>query len=434
MGENTKIEWCDHTFNPWQGCAKVSAGCANCYAEAMMDKRLGKVQWGDAGTRVRTSAANWKKPLQWNRQGMVCIDCGTPVTDNDCDCGQVGAIGKMRRPRVFCASLADVFEDRPELYQWRIDLMNLINQTPNLDWLLLTKRPENVMQMLSEIGSGEDGEIGLLEMDWPMPNVWIGTSVENQEQADKRIPELLKIPAKVRFLSMEPLLGPVDMDNYIRPLLPLPIEEAPSTWAEWNSRDLWPHWVPEKWRRLIENFHNESWGRSPNSWLQGTLTNGCPPFGATMTCDDCIGKKGVTITGRFVHTWNNMCILVDSIGEAHVTSTPRRHLFDPGPSSGSYQRINWVICGGESGPNARPMHPDWARSLRDQCQAAGVPFHFKQWGEWAPDCTPPVKDSHRWPICDGQPRGGVWSYRVGKHAAGRTLDSRTWDQFPEVYP
>lgn len=187
MGEQTKIAWCDHTFNPFIGCAKVSPGCANCYAEELMDTRYGRVQWGVNGTRVRTSDSNWKKPYQWNRKAQ-----------------EEGV-----RKRVFCASLADVFEDRPELVPWRADLFAMIDSTPWLDWLLLTKRPENIKQ-LWPFGWYEDKG-----GPFTWPNVWIGTSVENQEQADKRIPYLLRIPASVRFLSMEPLLGPVDLSPYL---------------------------------------------------------------------------------------------------------------------------------------------------------------------------------------------------------------------------
>jgi len=240
MGENSKIEWCDHTFNPWVGCSKVSTGCKNCYAENMMDKRFGRVQWGVSGTRSRTSAANWKKPLSWNRKAK---EEGT-------------------RPRVFCGSLCDIFEDRPELVEWRRDLLSLIVDTPNLDWLLLTKRPENVNRMINEV-------CGLVERsqwfgEWLNINkhIWIGTSVENQETADKRIPELLKIPAAVRFLSAEPMLGPVVLARV--PMLEI--------------------------------------------------------------------ARG----------------------------------------------LHWVICGGESGANARALDVEWARSLRDRCVGAGVPFFFKQ--------------------------------------------------------
>lgn len=178
MGEFSKIEWTDHTFNPWLGCTKVSDGCKNCYAETLMDHRYRKVKWGPTGTRQRTSETNWRKPLQWNRQAQA----------------------QGVRYRVFCASLADVFENNPQLLDWRQDLFNLIDQTPNLDWLLLTKRPQHVFDFVP----------GRWLAGLPT-NVWLGTSVENQEQADKRVPELMKIPVGVRFLSMEPLLGPVDL-------------------------------------------------------------------------------------------------------------------------------------------------------------------------------------------------------------------------------
>lgn len=178
MGEHSAIEWTDHTFNPWIGCAKVSPGCKHCYAETLMDTRYGRVEWGVHGTRVRTSPANWRKPVRWNRQAE---ESGV-------------------RARVFCASLADVFEDRDELEPWREDLFDLIHVTPSLDWQLLTKRPENVLAM-----------VGRERMAVLADNLWIGTSVENQEHADLRIPELLKIPAAVRFLSCEPLLGPVQL-------------------------------------------------------------------------------------------------------------------------------------------------------------------------------------------------------------------------------
>ncbi|MGH9769098.1 MAG: DUF5131 family protein, partial [Blastocatellia bacterium] len=176
MGTNSKIEWTDHTFNPWLGCSKVSPACTNCYAEAWA-KRSGLVKWGDGAERRRTSEANWKEPLKWNEQ----------------------ARREGVRRRVFCASLADVFEDRGELVQWRNDLFVMIEKTPYLDWLLLTKRPHNVLPKLEAIRKH------WLADKLPLfDNIWIGATVENQEMADKRIPELIQIPAAIHFLSCEP--------------------------------------------------------------------------------------------------------------------------------------------------------------------------------------------------------------------------------------
>lgn len=175
--KGSKIEWTDHTFNPWIGCAKVNDGCRFCYAEVLMDTRWGRAQWGPNGTRSKTSAGNWSQPSTWNR-----------------DAEKAG-----QRQRVFCASLADVFEDREDLKPWRNDLWTVIDSTPWLDWLVLTKRPENVRRL------------------WGNPNfrrvnVWLGTSASDQETADTMVPELLKLRdlSPVLFLSAEPMVGPID--------------------------------------------------------------------------------------------------------------------------------------------------------------------------------------------------------------------------------
>ena len=191
MAENSKIEWCHHTFNPWFGCTKVSTGCANCYAEQLMDNRYGKVQWGKGNPRKRTSDANWKNPIRWNKRA-------------GCFPG--------KRTRVFCGSLCDWLDDEVPI-EWLSDLLNLIRLTPNLDWLLLTKRPENWKKRLQLLAVINTKVANWVHFGNIPENVWIGTSVENQEQADKRIPELLKIPARVRFLSCEPLLGDLDIFN-----------------------------------------------------------------------------------------------------------------------------------------------------------------------------------------------------------------------------
>lgn len=288
MGENTKIEWCHHTFNPWRGCTKVSEGCAHCYAEALSHRNPSVLGlWGDAGTRVVASESAWGEPLKWDRKAR--------------EAGE--------RHRVFCASLADVFEVRDELVAPRRRLARLIWETPDLDWLLLTKRPKTAERLIYEMWFSD--------AEWPR-NYWIGTSVENQKHGLPRIDHLRKIPAAIRFLSVEPLL--------------------------------------------------EDLGR-------------------------------IDLTG-----------------------------------------IDWVIVGGESGPHARPMHPAWVRSIRDQCIAAGVAFFFKQWGEFSPvqpldvkfkDVRIDLAGRDVTFLCGLQGDDDAILFRVGKKAAGRMFDGRTWDEYPD---
>lgn len=189
MGDATAIEWADATFNPWRGCARVSPGCVNCYAEALATRFAGTLgTWGPGGERAMASEAYWRKPERWN--------------------AEAAAAGVRRR--VFCASLADVFEDRPDLEAPRARLFDLIVATPHLDWLLLTKRPENVRRLATAAAAS----LGLLLDEFMLaPNVWLGTTVEDQARADERVPILLDTPAAVRFLSCEPLLGPVDLSE-----------------------------------------------------------------------------------------------------------------------------------------------------------------------------------------------------------------------------
>lgn len=355
MSANTKIEWADHTFNPWIGCTKVSPGCDNCYAEQRMDKRLHVVQWGAGQDRKRTKT--WGDPVKWNAQHEAFFAL------------------HGRRQRVFCASLADVFDNQVPS-QWRNDLFRLISLTPNLDWLLLTKRIGNVVRLLDDALLQEplikNGECRA--GSWPWPNVWLGITVVNQEEADRDIPKLLAIPAAKRFLSMEPLLGPVDLTCY----------------HDWLGRSVGGMWCPD-----------------------------CPE---------------------------------DGVG---IDPEEHQHCHGEVVDAAAYSGIDWVIVGGESGPNARPMHPDWARSLRDQCQAAGVPFLFKQWGEWLPwahfgDAAvddPPEQTRFKtmefvdsawvdvgypdyWATMDGEIDDMQCVGRVGKKAAGRLLDGRTWDGLP----
>jgi protein gp37 len=180
VSADSSIEWTDHTFNPWWGCARVSPGCYHCYAEAF-DHRLGGEHWGPKAERRFFGETHWREPLKWNRAA--------------------GKAGERRR--VFCASMADVFEDRRDLDGERDRLFGLIGLTPHLDWQLLTKRPENMMRLAPAIWT----------QAWPA-NVWAGCTVEDQQRADERIPHLLRVPAAVRFLSVEPQLGAVDVSGY----------------------------------------------------------------------------------------------------------------------------------------------------------------------------------------------------------------------------
>ncbi len=202
MGETTAISWCDATFNPWEGCTKVSAGCTHCYAEARNKRFADGSNWGVGAPRRRTSPSNWMQPVRWNREAE-----------------KAGV-----RRRVFCASLADVF-DAEVAVAWRLALFDLISRTPSLDWLLLTKRPELIKEMIgaASLLSRNSRDESWLTSTWlerwdsgtPPSNVWLGTTCENQEMADLRIPELIKAPAAMRFLSCEPLLGPLDLSEWL---------------------------------------------------------------------------------------------------------------------------------------------------------------------------------------------------------------------------
>lgn len=362
MAENSAIEWTHHTVNFWWGCAKVSPACAHCYAEGQA-ARFYPGLWGPEGERrIRLEAAT-KEAFRYERQ----------------------AIREGRRLRVFTNSMADFFEDRRDLDAARLEALDVILQTPHLDWLILTKRPENILPALQEAQRRAlDGDMGFAYttpgtnalsewLGWWLcgkapANVWLGTTVEDQERADQRLPHLLKAPAAVRFVSMEPLLGPVNLCGL------------------------------------------------------GVYKGWCPTH---------------DFPGGFCH--------------------------GPCPDD---RRLDWVICGGESGPKARPMHPDWARSLRDQCAAAGVPFLFKQWGEWGAShehlatgeprfCV--FRDFDHWANkasswmregdllldargvvmhCGYDIRNGQGPFtalrKVGKKAAGRLLDGQLHDAYPEV--
>ena len=323
MSANTKIEWTDATWNCVVGCTKVSEGCARCYAErfaARFPDRFGGV------SRMTEHGPRWTGKIVLRPEAL-----DLPL--------------RWRKPRrIFVNSMSDLFhEDVPDEFIDRVFAVMAL--APHHTFMVLTKRPERMMKHLTAPDRDEvigwkahelyeqlggdyrrvpalttrEGTISTASLQphaksWPLPNVWLGVSVENQRAADERIPLLLQTPAAVRFLSCEPLLGPVDLKPYLEP--------------------------------YIRTKHDGS-------------------------------KRGTV--------WA-----------------------DPG--------IDWIIVGGESGPGARPMHPDWVRSIRDQCKAAEVPFFFKQWGEWKLSW---MAGEYQW-------------MRVGKKAAGRLLDGRTWDELPVI--
>lgn len=261
MAETT-IAWCDYTFNGWIGCEKVSPACRSCYASvdtyARVSASRGLPLWGPGSTRHVTSVANWRKPLAWDRKAA--------------------SMTSDHKPRVFAHSLSDVAEDRRDLDEPRAWLSELIRRTPNLQWLLLTKRIEHMARLFAR---------DVLE------RCWVGTTAEDQQRADERIPHLLQTPAAVRFVSVEPMLGPVTLPRY-RPVID----------AATHPRDL-----------------------------------------------------------------------------AMAGSSP----------------LDWVICGGESGPKARPFDVVAAEALRDQCRDAGVAFFMKQFGARPFDSREPDREGEPHP-------------------------------------
>ena len=331
----TKIEWTDFTLNWWEGCQKVGPGCDNCYAEARDIRFTGGTHWGPGAPRRKVKGAAAK--LRRIRRGAEAFRA------------QHG-----RAPRIFCFSLADVF-DKAVDPAWRAEAFAEMEAATECRFQLLTKRVGNVAKMIPEAwGTG----------DWPA-HIGLMITVVNQEEANRDVPKLLDLKAKLGIpwvgLSCEPLLGPVDL-------------------------------------RAIESVRGE-----------------LRPYRARI---DALDGTCQSLEHRS-DDWFKL------------------------PTN-----LDWVIVGGESGPGARPMHPDWARSLRDQCVAAGTALFFKQWGKWLP-----VYDHDEdpdWRLCDSIARGtpnGRWMnlkgghgfhgdrvvrmYRVDKARAGRLLDGREWNDLPE---
>ncbi len=376
---DTLIEWCDRTWNPITGCPgpKVSPGCANCYAERMANTRLRHVYAAMLGE------ANLPQEGPFERMYFHYDRLDQPR--------------KLKKPaRIFVGSMTDLFHDYCEV-MWIQELFTIMADCPQHTFMLLTKRPKRmaaVLEMLSRTRIGE-------EYGWPLPNVWLGVTVCNQDEADRHIPVLMEIPAAKRFLSLEPLLGPVYLTRWAQEFAPLP---GLTDWATFE----WPEWVPEELRKELAS----SWGASHggaaayNKRFQGRWV-AAPAFGAEMGAPDTSipfvchpSHPEAALRGKFVPAFGNMGRLVLPSGEVKVCA------FNHGPSYLSLwpqigkpyddphlRRIDWIICGGETGPNARPMHPEWVRSLRDECRLEPtpgahnpppVPFFFKSWGAWLP--------------------------------------------------
>lgn len=352
MATNSEISWTDATWNPLAGCTWASSGCDRCYA-AVMARRLEAMAHADiAAGRDPGRKRKYIGITNKNKAGRIMFNGKVNL-----DYAALTEPFSWRTPRrVFVNSMSDLFhKDVP--YDFIARAFAVMAMTPQHTYQVLTKRPDRMAEvvaqlydrnamdiLLSIIGNFwddvPDKKITTKHVAAPLQNVWLGTSCEDQRRADERIPHLLNTPARIKFLSCEPLLGPVKL-----------------------------------------------WGFDEE--------------------DQALRGVGIIRSGGMTPS------TPDSLPEGY---------------DDSYPGIDWVICGGESGPGARAMHPDWARSLRDQCQEAGVAYHFKQWGAWVSECAGVNFD-----VWDGHP--SAFSppnqvYRVGKHAAGRLLDGRTWDEFP----
>ena len=337
----SKIEWTEKTWNPIVGCSVISPGCTNCYAMKTAH-RLGR----------NTSTPHYAGLTRDSRSGPVWTGEMRQAPAEVL----TAPLRRLKPTTWFVNSMSDLFhEDVPD--EWIDQVFAIMALRPRHRFQVLTKRADRMRAYLTSPDRRKSSaayaaarhatgrwhmpdDVSLL---WPLANVWLGVSAEDQTRADERIPQLLETPAAVRFVSAEPLLGPISLDT------------------AWHGESC---------------LDSECWGEC--AWCE----KGYPPLW------NCQRGKGEWERGR----------------------------------SG----IDWVIVGGESGPSARPMHPDWAREIRDQCTAAGVPFFFKQWGEFVSvsEVEGPG-DHHKFP-------DGATVRRTGKKRAGRTLDGRTWDQMPEA--
>lgn len=454
MARETKISWCNSTFNPFIGCTEIGPGCDNCYAREQDARKRwdgGKTHWGVGVPRYRTSAANWAQPLAWDRQakksGKVC--------------------------RVFCASLADIFDNEVPA-EWRADLMRLIVDTPHLTWLLVTKRIGNVERMIEEAGDLIDYGEGWQSMwgqgEWP-DNVRLLISVCNQEEADRDIPKLLALPCK-NGVSYEPALGPVDWTKWLggeyNPCHEIKTERKVclSSSPEWGSEDqarrnylaheetgmgslarkdgqqtMQGSESRERLRAIPPSSSNDqrnenlrtgapagmvafqgsnpgSTNSEPQRWEEkaespGQFRTG-DPFRTTDSRNPC-PEDHARCKSEWEPQLHGQGELAASQGDSKAEEerrTPLEHsggLQDQFPSrfqdraARTMGRIGWIIQGGESGHKARPFNLTWARDTIAQCKAAGIPVFMKQLGArpettdmfdlpttWAPDMEEPI--------------------------------------------
>jgi protein gp37 len=276
MAKNSKIEWTHHTFNPWWGCERVSPACKHCYAETW-SHRLGFDLWSKNAPRRMLGDAYWRQPLVWNEE----------------------AAAEKRRARVFCASMADVFENRADLNAPRDKLWALIASTPNLDWLLLTKRPQHVARLAPWTNQ------------WPH-NVWLGTTIETQRWAERRVPLLLEFPAVVRFVSCEPLLGSLDLSSWLtanahRHAIDWVIVGGESGHRARAMNPVWARSLRDQCRTHKVGFHFKQWGNwSPSKGdVNGHRTRTLNDATASVVTMVNAGKKE---SGRLLdgHEWNGL--------------------------------------------------------------------------------------------------------------------------------
>lgn len=349
------IGWCHFTINFWWGCTEKSPACAFCYARDIAarwsQKLFGfKVAWGDGQTRGERLQEARREALALNRSAQR----------------------RGVRYRVFANSMSDWLDSEVPA-EWLAFMLETISLTPHLDWLLLTKRPELWDRRIGDaLALSAEGSLRIA-YEWlgcsnPPANVWIGTTVEDQTRANERIPKLVAVPAKVRFLSCEPLLSEVKLSR----------------------------WIDD-------------------------------PCG--IECREC-GEDTDYVVPSECHTWRS-----------DIGPLPRCPICGAGASwKGNLDGIHWVIAGGESGIKARPSHPDWFRSLRDQCTAAGVAFYFKQWGEWTQRCLMEINgkpcgdgrtDAGPLPMCHCEDGHTLYVQRVGNKRAGRVLDGVEHSAFPK---